>query len=75
MIISPDTSIVHVASTFNIPIISIHENNYESYKLFRPTSKFSRTIFSNSKNSLVGFSIEELLIASKEIIELKKISE
>jgi ADP-heptose:LPS heptosyltransferase len=73
LIITPDTSIVHVASTFNIPVISIHEKNYESYKLFSPTSELNRTIFSDSKNSLSGFSVDDLLRASKEIMELVKI--
>jgi ADP-heptose:LPS heptosyltransferase len=72
LIISPDTSVVHIASTFNIPILSIHENNYESYELFAPTSNLSRTVFSKSKSSLRGFSIDQLLIYSQELIELKK---
>ena len=72
MVISPDTSIVHIASTFNKPVISIHEKNFESYKLFSPQSELSRTIFSNSKNSLEGFSVKALLVAAKEIIDLLK---
>jgi ADP-heptose:LPS heptosyltransferase len=72
MIISPDTAIVHIASTFNKPVISIHENNYESYKLFAPCSELSRTIFSNNTKSLEGFSVAALLIAARELMELLK---
>ena len=45
LIISPDTSIVHIASAFNKPILSIHENNFDSYELFSPVSSLRKTVF------------------------------
>ena len=42
LIITPDTSIVHIASAFNRPVISIHENNQDSYQLFAPKSEINR---------------------------------
>jgi ADP-heptose:LPS heptosyltransferase len=72
LIITPDTSVAHVASTYNKPIVTIHENNHHSYKLFAPTSKLSRTVFSKSKNSLNGFSLNELIAYCFEIIKLIK---
>ena len=45
LVITPDTSIVHIASAFNIPIVTIHEDNRDSHQLFAPTSKDSRTVF------------------------------
>ena len=52
-IISPDTSIVHIASAFNKPIVSIHENNELSYTLWHTTSSVSKTIFSQSKYGII----------------------
>ena len=72
LIISPDTSVIHIASTYNKPIVTIHENNLHSYKLFAPTSKLSRTVFSKSKNSLNGFSVNELIAYCLEIIKIQK---
>ena len=69
LIITPDTSIVHVASCFNKPVISIHEDNIESYKLFAPTSDLNRTIFSKTNNSLIGFSTDLVVNASRELID------
>jgi ADP-heptose:LPS heptosyltransferase len=70
MIITPDTSITHVASAFNKPIITIHEKNQESYKLFAPTSTLNRTVFSNSNKSLEGFSVKALLKNASELMKL-----
>jgi ADP-heptose:LPS heptosyltransferase len=72
LIITPDTSIVHIASTFNIPIVTIHENNQDSYKLFAPTSESNKTVFSASRNSLKGFSVNLLLNYCFELMSLSK---
>jgi len=60
ILITPDTSLVHIASCFNVPTISIHEKNKDSYNLFGPTSKFSRTVFSSEFNSLKGYDRNEV---------------
>ena len=72
LIITPDTSIAHVASVYNKPVITIHENNQNSYQLFKPTSSLNRTVFSESKDSLKDFSVDELIAYCLEIIKIKK---
>jgi len=68
LVISPDTSIVHIASVYDVPIISIHEDNLDSYKLFAPQTKIHRTVFSKDKKSLDGYSIKNLINYTKEIM-------
>ena len=72
LIITPDTAIAHIASTFNIPVITIHENNNESYKLFAPTSDLNRTVFSAHSKSLEGFSVESTLVHANDLMKLIK---
>jgi len=69
IVVSPDTSIVHIASAFNIPVISIHENNNNSYSLFAPKSSISYTIFSDSMNSIENFDIGLVLKNLYKVIE------
>ena len=66
LIISPDTSIVHIASAFDKPIVSIHENDKDSFRLWAPNSSKSKTIFA-SKNS--GYSVDELVKSSSEFLK------
>jgi len=70
LIITPDTSVVHIASAFDIPIISIHEKNLNSFKLFMPQSNVSRTVFSEESDSLKGFKISEVVKFFKEIMNI-----
>jgi ADP-heptose:LPS heptosyltransferase len=61
IIVTPDTSIAHIASAFNKPIVSLHENNQNSYQLFSPTSSLSKTVFATEKNSLVGYDVQKVI--------------
>tara|TARA_X000000368_G_C22968758_1_gene684432 strand:+ start:174 stop:1250 length:1077 start_codon:yes stop_codon:yes gene_type:complete len=68
LIISPDTSIVHIASAFNKPVVSIHENNIDSYKLFSPMSTYNKTVFSPSNKGISGFDISKVIEYSNELL-------
>tara|TARA_B100001245_G_scaffold128610_1_gene94929 strand:+ start:35 stop:1108 length:1074 start_codon:yes stop_codon:yes gene_type:complete len=68
LVITPDTSIVHIASAFNVPVVSIHENNNDSYRLFAPKSQYSKTVFSQSVKGIDGYSVNELIRYSDELI-------
>ena len=69
LIISPDTSIVHIASAFNKPVVSIHENNIDSYQLFSPISTVSKTVFAPSIKGLNGFDVTKVIDFSNELIK------
>ena len=71
LIITPDTSIAHIASAFNKPVVTIHENNPDSFHLFAPISSLNRTVFSKSKSSISDFSVSLLLQYCFELISLK----
>jgi len=68
IVITPDTSIAHIASAFNKPIITIHENNYKSYSLFKPTSEISSVIYSPRSDSLEGFDVKKLIKYTEQMI-------
>ena len=68
LVVTPDTSIVHIASAFNVPVVSIHENNNDSYRLFAPKSQYSKTVFSQSVKGIDGYSVNELIRYSDELI-------
>jgi ADP-heptose:LPS heptosyltransferase len=69
LIISPDTSIVHVASAFDKPIVSIHENNKHSFRLWSPSSTLSKTVFATSRYGLVDYSVNDIVKSAVDIIQ------
>lgn len=72
LIITPDTSIVHIASAFNKPMVTIHENNQDSYQLFSPTSHLNKTVFSPKKDTLEGYDVQKVIEYSNQFIILSK---
>jgi ADP-heptose:LPS heptosyltransferase len=75
LIITPDTSIAHIASCFDRPVVTIHENNKDSYRLWSPTSSLSKTIFAKSTYGLIDYSVDDVVKSATnfiKIIELKK---
>jgi len=68
LIITPDTSIVHIASAFNKPIVTIHENNQDSYQLFSPTSSLNKTVFAPKKDTLEGYDVQKVIEYANQFI-------
>jgi ADP-heptose:LPS heptosyltransferase len=69
IVITPDTSISHIATAFDIPVVTIHENNLDSYNLFAPKSSINKTFFSQNKTSLEGYDVPALIDYSRSLIE------
>ena len=69
IIITPDTSIVHIASAFDKPIVTIHEKNQDSFQLFSPISSMNKTVFSPKANSIDGFDVDKVIEFSNELIK------
>lgn len=65
MLISVDTGVVHIASTFNIPVISIFPDNDNSIRYFSPKSDFSYIIKCDNKRYIKNFD----KVKMQEIIE------
>jgi len=68
LIITPDTSIVHIASSFDKPVVSIHENNKDSFRLWSPSSTLSKTVFAKSSYGLFDYDVDEIIKYSLSFI-------
>jgi len=53
-VLTVDTSIVHIASAFNKPVLSFHANIYREYTKYRPLSQHSRCVMAVKEGATVG---------------------
>lgn len=60
-VVTPDTSIVHVAGALDKPVVSIHENNRSSYTLWQPVSSWHKTVFAPQAHGLRGYDVNQLI--------------
>ena len=73
LIITPDTSIVHIASSFDKPLVSIHENNKDSFRLWAPTSTLSKTVFASSSYGLFDYSVDDVIKSATDFLKIIEI--
>lgn len=66
-IITPDTSIVHLASCFNKPIVAMFHNIDWVIKRYAPLSDKCRIILSKEKDSIFNISVDEVISKLDEI--------
>ena len=61
LIISPDTSIVHMACAFNKPLVAIYRNHMLLFEIWHPISDFNYVIFSDHEDSLKSIDIDNIV--------------
>lgn len=67
-VISPDTSVIHIASAFNIPQISLFNDHKENFVRFKPTSEKSIHIMPNDSQNVNNISADEILSAFERLV-------
>ncbi len=71
ILISPDTSFIHIACAFEIKIVGIYSSNKGNYTRFKPITDNYRVVFSkNDKmNSIENFNPDEVIRFSSEFLD------
>jgi ADP-heptose:LPS heptosyltransferase len=68
LVITPDTSVVHICSAFNKPIVAVYPNVKWNYEKFRPLSIFNEVVFSKTENSIVDVTSDSIFEAVEKIL-------
>lgn len=67
-LVSPDTSMVHAASAFNIPAACLYTNVEWNIRKFSPLSPKNKVLTSDNENSINSISEDEVFEAVKELL-------
>lgn len=67
LVISPDTSIIHMASAFNVPVIGLYNKVEWNLERFKPLSDKSEVIISDNPESINSIKPEEVVKKFKEL--------
>jgi len=70
MTITPDTSVVHIAAAFNVPVIALYKNHPVNYTKFRPLSTNYRMVIDPQSNASLGnISVDLVIERYNELIK------
>ena len=70
LVITPDTSIVHMACAFDKPLLAIYRNNSRAFESWHPKSKFNNVIFSDDIEHLKSLNVNMIVKKISELISL-----
>jgi len=74
LIISPDTSVVHMACAFNKPLVAIYRNHMELFEVWHPISDCNHVVFSDYEDSLKFVDVNNVVNKTSKLIKnIKKI--
>ena len=54
LVITPDTSLVHMACALEIPLVGVYSNNLESFAAWHPKSENSHVVFSKNFDKITS---------------------
>ncbi len=70
LVISPDTSLVHVAAAFDRPLLGLYANEEWNFKKFRPLSTHHRVVIDSKPGALVrDIPLDLMLVRYRELIQ------
>ncbi len=69
IVISPDTSVVHICSVFNKPVVALYPDVKWNLEKFYPLTGQSEVLISKSENSITHISAEEIVKSFKKLLE------
>lgn len=67
LVITPDTSVIHVAGCYNKPVIGLYNNVEWNLKRYAPISEINRVIISNDKEKIEDIETENVFNKFKEL--------
>lgn len=67
VVISPDTSIVHIAAAFDVPVVGLYPNLVWNTQKFRPLSSISRVLLSDSPEHIHHITPQQVQAAIEEV--------
>lgn len=70
LVISPDTSIVHIACALQKPLVSIYTANINNFNKWYPISKSNEVVFSKDNDSLKEINIKKIIDSSFNLLRI-----
>ena len=70
LVVTPDTSIVHMACAFNKPLLAVYRNNMIAFKAWHPKSKCNDVVFSENSKDLKSLNVNLIISKISKLVSL-----
>ncbi len=72
LLITPDTSLVHIARSFDLPVVGLFSSFMKNYLLWRPYDQELGSVIAESKDNIFDITVTQVMDVFKSVIEQKR---
>lgn len=72
LLISPDTSLVHIARSMHVPVVGLYSRFMKNFMLWRPYDQEVGAVVSNNNDNIFDISVADVLATFNRVIKLKQ---
>lgn len=74
MLITPDTSLVHIARSFGIPVVGLYTHDKENLRYWHPHGQEGGVVVSNNDYNLFDIGVEEVVRATITLVPPERLA-
>ncbi len=71
-LVSPDTSLIHIARSFRVPVVGLYSRFMNNFKLWRPYGQFEGAVVSASEVDVSGISVDLVFEMLQRTVKTEK---
>ncbi len=71
LFISADTSLVHVARSWNVPVVGLYPHKMRNFNLWRPYGQAYGTVMSEKDDNVFDITVDQVLSAFRDVMARK----
>ena len=68
LVLTVDTSLVHLAAAFDRPVVALYLRREPAFTMFRPRSSVNETVIADSESTMTGVPVEAVLAAYRRAL-------
>lgn len=72
VLISPDTSLVHIARSFNVPVVGLYSRFMKNFLLWRPYGQDVGAVVSGNDGNIYDITVEQVLDTFVKVVETRR---
>jgi ADP-heptose:LPS heptosyltransferase len=70
LLISPDTSLVHIARAFKVPVVGLYSRYMKNFLLWRPYDQQTGAVVSDNDDNIFDITVDQVFDVFSQVLEL-----
>jgi ADP-heptose:LPS heptosyltransferase len=68
LLISPDTSLIHIARSFHVPVVGLYSRFMKNFLLWRPFGQEHGSVLSGNDDNIHDITVDQVMTAIREVL-------